>query len=850
LVRRYTNLVYSVARRRLGNVSLAQEITQLVFIRLAKTVPKLRGDNELAAWLHRTTVHVSIDLWRSESRRRARESNAAVMHAEPDEALAWNDMALVLDESVNELNDPDRQAILLRFFNQKTMRELGTALGISEDAAKMRVNRALGRLRDKLGARGVASASAIALGTALSQHAVEAAPAQLVATLAASNFAAAAGGGTGIAVVDFLPQVFNLKFVVGTVAVLSVGTAALLWLHTQRSPTAGDSAESMAAEIAPQENAAMLAPANQGAEDLVEAEHQPDPLELLLAVAQARQQITSGSVELQSTSEFFPSVGAQRTDQRTFSVLFAGEKFRFEQTGVEFRHTTSGEDESAEANELRAQAETMDQETAVQEGLIEPFEARYVSAWDGLALMQYSESDGEPGDTTIDEPGRSATSAFNPRCLGLGIHLFAKATVEDYLGYLEAKSITLVGQEHLKGVPVWHVQVRTRKDATLDFWIDATRPVRVLKHAIGSDVALSKYDDSRPEDPIPSEVRVLGHRDGRPSWDHRFVQTKAQFNLPVDPASFTLAGLGMPVGTPVVDVRIHRSLGYWTGTGLSEFPQKKTGKEPERPPDMAEMMKLLENDPASSEALYAAAWILINTPDGAEVEKAADVIRQHHLDRPDLDFLCQELERVRHRSARGLLEAILQHNPSREVQADACLALATMRKDEAKYGAKKEAAAEAEQLFERLTADFGDIKRSGHALDRLAQPELYELRHLTIGRPAPEIVGVDLDGRKMRLSAYRGKVVVLTFWSAYQSDGGRPEMNTIRKLLEDFPAVAALGVYCGEDLELAREIEQTARLALIPGRPVRADRHRLEQSGLALGLDTRFPWHHSSPRRL
>lgn len=90
LVRRYTNLVYSVAKRRLGNDSLAQETTQLVFIRLAKTVPKLQGDNELAAWLHRTTVHISIDLWRSESRRRAREANAAVMHAEPDEAVAWN----------------------------------------------------------------------------------------------------------------------------------------------------------------------------------------------------------------------------------------------------------------------------------------------------------------------------------------------------------------------------------------------------------------------------------------------------------------------------------------------------------------------------------------------------------------------------------------------------------------------------------------------------------------------------------------------------------------------------------------------------------------------------------------
>ena len=77
LVRRYTNLVYSVAKRRLSNVPLAQDVTQIVFIRLAKAAPSIRGDAELVAWLHRTTVHASIDLWRSESRRQSREEIAA-----------------------------------------------------------------------------------------------------------------------------------------------------------------------------------------------------------------------------------------------------------------------------------------------------------------------------------------------------------------------------------------------------------------------------------------------------------------------------------------------------------------------------------------------------------------------------------------------------------------------------------------------------------------------------------------------------------------------------------------------------------------------------------------------------
>src|SRR5436305_137004 len=113
LVRTYTNLVYSVANRRLSNMLLAQEASQIVFIRLVKAVPKLRSDAELVAWLHRTTVHVSIDLWRSETRRHAREQHVAAMQPEHTEesASVWNDIAPVLDEALNELEDSERQVI-------------------------------------------------------------------------------------------------------------------------------------------------------------------------------------------------------------------------------------------------------------------------------------------------------------------------------------------------------------------------------------------------------------------------------------------------------------------------------------------------------------------------------------------------------------------------------------------------------------------------------------------------------------------------------------------------------------------------------------------------------------------
>jgi RNA polymerase sigma factor (sigma-70 family) len=134
LVRRYANLVYSAAKRRLSNASLAEEVAQTVFSRLAHAPPKLGVDAELAAWLHRTTVHVAIDVWRSETRRRNREQSAVMMQsasAEPDRL--WDEVAPMLDEALDGLADADRQVLLFRFFDRKAMRDIGEAFGITEE---------------------------------------------------------------------------------------------------------------------------------------------------------------------------------------------------------------------------------------------------------------------------------------------------------------------------------------------------------------------------------------------------------------------------------------------------------------------------------------------------------------------------------------------------------------------------------------------------------------------------------------------------------------------------------------------------------------------------------------------
>lgn len=231
LVQRYTNLVYSAAHRRLPNPALAEEATQLVFIRLAKAVPKLNGEACLVAWLHRTTVHVAIDLCRSEMRRHAREQIAATMKdtlTEPEEAPLWTEITPHLDEALDLLKEEDRQAILLRFYAQKRMSEVGQSLGVSEDAAKMRVNRALDRLRSQLALRGVTCSVAV-LATLMTERLIEAAPAHLVSGLKALHVSAPSGGGES----SLLASKTKLSLV--AVGILGVALSLMLFLHPPKA---------------------------------------------------------------------------------------------------------------------------------------------------------------------------------------------------------------------------------------------------------------------------------------------------------------------------------------------------------------------------------------------------------------------------------------------------------------------------------------------------------------------------------------------------------------------------------------------------------------------------------------
>jgi RNA polymerase sigma factor (sigma-70 family) len=198
LVQRHVNLVYSAALRSVGNAHAAQEITQAVFIILAQKAGKLSPRIVLSGWLYQTTRLTAANFLRGEIRRQKREQEAYMQSTlnEPD-AKVWPQIAPLLDGALDKLSERDRNALVLRFFENKSLAEVGLALGASEDAAKMRVNRALEKLRKIFGKRGVALSATLIAG-AVSASSVQAAPVGLSATIStvALTKGAAAGGST------------------------------------------------------------------------------------------------------------------------------------------------------------------------------------------------------------------------------------------------------------------------------------------------------------------------------------------------------------------------------------------------------------------------------------------------------------------------------------------------------------------------------------------------------------------------------------------------------------------------------------------------------------------------------
>lgn len=188
LVNRHLNLVFSAAMRQVRLPQLAEEVAQSVFADLAQSANKLKPDTILTAWLYEVTRRTAIDFVRRESRRQLREKIAhelTTMNATADD---WTEIEPFLDEAMHALDATDRAAVLLRYFENKTLREVGETLGTSDDAAQKRVSRAVEKLREFFTKRGV-TVGASGLVVVVSANAVQAAPIGLALTISAATLA-------------------------------------------------------------------------------------------------------------------------------------------------------------------------------------------------------------------------------------------------------------------------------------------------------------------------------------------------------------------------------------------------------------------------------------------------------------------------------------------------------------------------------------------------------------------------------------------------------------------------------------------------------------------------------------
>jgi len=221
LVRRHVDFVYSAALRQVGNDHhRAQDVTQMVFINLARKASALVRHPVLPAWLYRAVYLEAASTrrrdWRRQKYERVAGAEAGITGSDGN-VLDWERVWPVLDTAMNELSEIDRRAVLMRYFSNCPFAELGRQLGLTENAARMRVERALAKLHELLARRGIGSSSA-ALAATLASKAIASAPAG-VATAATAAALAGAGGGTaawmGLMASTKLPVILTTGLILG-----------------------------------------------------------------------------------------------------------------------------------------------------------------------------------------------------------------------------------------------------------------------------------------------------------------------------------------------------------------------------------------------------------------------------------------------------------------------------------------------------------------------------------------------------------------------------------------------------------------------------------------------------------